>query len=61
VVIIYIIALGVGGKNLSSPPPETPATASAVLTFASTLAGFAITFSGMSSDFSVYFKSTVSS
>lgn len=61
VVIIYIIALGVGGKNLSSPPPPTPATASAVLSFASTLAGFAITFSGMSTDFSVYFKSTVSS
>ncbi|KAH6900976.1 purine-cytosine permease [Coprinopsis sp. MPI-PUGE-AT-0042] len=47
VVIIYIIALGL--------------PASAILNFASTLAGFVITFSGMSSDFSVYFKPTVSS
>ncbi|KAF8157054.1 NCS cytosine-purine permease [Crassisporium funariophilum] len=61
VLITYVIALGVGGKHLSSPAPATPATASAILSFASTLAGFAITFSSLSSDFTSYFRPNVSS
>ncbi|KAF8954891.1 cytosine-purine permease [Flammula alnicola] len=61
VLITFIIALGVGGKHLSSPPPAEPATASSILTFASTLAGFSITYSGLSSDFSSYFRPNVSS
>lgn len=60
VLITFIIALGVGGKHLSNPPPAEPATASAILSFASTLAGFAITFSGLSSDFTTYYRSDVS-
>ncbi|KAG5636249.1 hypothetical protein H0H81_008652 [Sphagnurus paluster] len=42
VVISFIVALGVGGKHLSSPPPSEPATVSAVFSFASTLAGFVV-------------------
>ncbi|PFH47937.1 hypothetical protein AMATHDRAFT_76967 [Amanita thiersii Skay4041] len=61
VFITFVVALGVGGKHLSSPPPETPATAASVLSFASTLAGFAITYSPLSSDFTSYFHPEVSS
>ncbi|KIL56924.1 hypothetical protein M378DRAFT_434337 [Amanita muscaria Koide BX008] len=55
--ITFLIALGVGGKSLSSPQPDSPATIPAILGFASTLAGFAITFSPLSSDFTIYFDS----
>ncbi|KAF8656966.1 hypothetical protein AX16_002321 [Volvariella volvacea WC 439] len=61
VLVTYLVALGVGGKHLSSPPPPIPATASNVLSFASTLAGFAITWSPLSSDFTNYFNPGVSS
>lgn len=60
VFITFIIALGLGGKHLSSPPPPTPATPHSILSFASTLAGFTITYSGLSSDFTSYFKPNVS-
>lgn len=60
VLITCIIVLGVGGKHLSNPPPMEPATAAAVLSFASTLAGFSITYSGLSCDFTSYFRPTVS-
>ncbi|CAA7268419.1 unnamed protein product [Cyclocybe aegerita] len=60
VLVTFLVALGVGGKHLSSPPPAEPASAVAVLGFASTLAGFAITYSGMAADFSSYFKPSVS-
>ncbi|EEB90391.1 hypothetical protein MPER_11410, partial [Moniliophthora perniciosa FA553] len=40
VLIVYLVALGVGGKNLSSVPPPEPVTAARVLSFASTIAGF---------------------
>ncbi|EDR06733.1 cytosine-purine permease [Laccaria bicolor S238N-H82] len=55
VLITFIIALGVGGKHLANPPLAEPATAASVLGFAGTLAGFAITFSSLSSDFTTYY------
>ncbi|PPQ72986.1 hypothetical protein CVT24_000299 [Panaeolus cyanescens] len=61
VLITYVIALGVGGKHLFNPPPAEPATAASILSFASTLAGFAITYSSLSSDFTSYFQPNVSS
>ncbi|KAF8991743.1 cytosine-purine permease [Cyathus striatus] len=61
VLITFIIALGVGGKHLSNPPPATPATAASILSFASTLAGFAVTWSALSSDFTTYLRHDVSS
>ncbi|KAF8067891.1 cytosine-purine permease [Lyophyllum atratum] len=61
VVICFVVALGVGGKHLSNPPPAEPATAAAILSFASTIAGFVITYSPLSSDFTTYFKPNVSS
>ncbi|KAF8799756.1 cytosine-purine permease [Phlegmacium glaucopus] len=61
VIITFIIVCVVGGKHLSNPPPAVPATASTILNFASTLAGFAITCSTISSDYSSYYHPNVSS
>ena len=61
VLITFLVALGVGGKQLSNPPPSEPTSGPAILSFASTLAGFAITYSGLSSDFTSYFEIGVSS
>ncbi|KAF8726540.1 hypothetical protein AX14_007745 [Amanita brunnescens Koide BX004] len=55
VLISFLVALGVGGKHLSSPEPLQPATAAAVLNFGSTIAGFSITYSSLSSDFTTYY------
>ncbi|KAF9048223.1 hypothetical protein BDZ89DRAFT_1057799 [Hymenopellis radicata] len=56
VVIVFVVALGVGGKHISNVPAAEPATAAAILSFASTIAGFVITYSGLSSDFTIYFR-----
>ncbi|KJA26966.1 hypothetical protein HYPSUDRAFT_198737 [Hypholoma sublateritium FD-334 SS-4] len=61
VVVTFVVALGVGGKHLSDPPPFVPATAPAILSFASTLAGFSITYSGLACDFSSYYRPNASS
>lgn len=59
VLITFIIALGVGGKHLTDPPPTEPATVQAVLSFASTIAGFVVTYSPLSSDYTTYFRHDV--
>lgn len=59
VLVVYLVALGVGGKHLSNPPPAEPATAAAVLSFASTIAGFVITYCALGSDFTIYFSPSV--
>ncbi len=56
VVIVFVVALGVGGKHISNVPAAEPVTAAAVLSFASTIAGFVLTYSGLSSDFTIYFR-----
>jgi len=61
VVIAFVIALGVGGKHLSSPPPQVPPSPGSILSFASTIAGFVVTYSPLSSDFTSYFQPDVSS
>ncbi|KAI0827043.1 cytosine-purine permease [Trametes gibbosa] len=55
VLVGYLVALGVGGKHLGNPPPP-PATSAGILSFASTIAGFVITYCPLGSDFSIYFK-----
>ena len=60
VLVVYLVALGVGGKHLSDVPPAAPATASSILTFASTIAGFVITYSPLSSDYTIYMDEKVS-
>ncbi|KAF8434576.1 NCS cytosine-purine permease [Boletus edulis BED1] len=63
VLLAFLVALGVGGKNLhyATAPPAVPATASQVLSYAATIAGFVITYSAMASDFTMYFDPKVSS
>lgn len=62
VLLAFLVALGVGGKNLynANVEPALPATTSAVLSFAATIAGFVITFSAMASDFTMYYDPHVS-
>jgi purine-cytosine permease-like protein len=55
-----LVALGVGGKNLVNAQPSEPASAAAILSFASVIAGFVITYSAMASDFTMYYSPTVS-
>ncbi|KAF8223465.1 NCS cytosine-purine permease [Tricholoma matsutake] len=61
VVITFVIALGVGGKHLTNPPPVVPTNPGSILSFASTIAGFVVTYSPLSSDFTSYFQPDVSS
>ncbi|KIP10745.1 hypothetical protein PHLGIDRAFT_100554 [Phlebiopsis gigantea 11061_1 CR5-6] len=61
VLIVYVVALGIGGKHLINPPPAEPADAATILSFAATIAGFVITYAPLSSDFTTYFKPEVSS
>lgn len=58
--MVYLVALGVGGKQLSSPPASEPTTARAVLSFGSILAGFVLTYSPMGSDYTTYMDTRVS-
>lgn len=60
VLIAFLVALGVGGKNLYNAQPAEPATAATILSFASIIAGFVITYSAMASDFTMYYSPTVS-
>lgn len=60
VLVVFVVALGVGGKHLINPPPAEPATANSILTFASTIAGFVVTYSPISSDYTIYYHPRVS-
>ena len=57
VLTAFLVASVVGGKHLSNPPPAVPATVSAILTFASTFAGFSIGYSPFNCDFTNYCES----
>ncbi|KAI0777793.1 cytosine-purine permease [Trametes elegans] len=61
VLVVYLVALGVGGKHIENPTPVEPATAPAILSFAATIAGFVITYSPLASDFTIYYKHDVPS
>jgi len=61
VVLALIIATCVGGKHFSDAPTAPPATASQVLTFGATIAGFTMTWSLIGSDYTTYFHPDVSS
>ncbi|KXN87084.1 Purine-cytosine permease fcyB [Leucoagaricus sp. SymC.cos] len=60
VIITFAIALGLGGKHLGDVTFE-PATARGVLSFASTLAGFTVTYTPLGSDYTTYFREDVKS
>ncbi|KAG6334992.1 hypothetical protein ID866_4093 [Astraeus odoratus] len=61
VLLAFVVALGVGGKHLYNVPPAEPATADTILSFASVIAGFVITYSAMASDFTMYYDPRVPS
>ncbi|KAJ7485496.1 permease for cytosine/purines, uracil, thiamine, allantoin-domain-containing protein [Mycena latifolia] len=56
VVIIFLIAVGLGGKNFQHFAPVEPATAPTILSFAAVIAGFVLTWSPLASDFSCYMR-----
>ena len=60
VLIVYIVALGVGGKHLSNPPAASPTTAASALSFASVIAGFVLTYAPLGSDYTTYMDPKVS-
>ena len=55
VLVAFVVALGVGGKHLTSPPAE-PATVQDILSFSGVIAGFTITYAPLSSDFTMYYS-----
>ena len=60
VLVSLVVASAIGGKHLFNTPPVAPATASAILSFASTLAGFLIAYSPLSSNYTNYCQPNVS-
>ncbi|KAJ7073534.1 permease for cytosine/purines, uracil, thiamine, allantoin-domain-containing protein [Mycena belliarum] len=56
IVIIFLIAVGLGGKNFQHFASVEPATASTILSFAAVIAGFVLTWSPLASDFSCYMR-----
>ncbi|KAL1742518.1 permease for cytosine/purines, uracil, thiamine, allantoin-domain-containing protein [Schizophyllum fasciatum] len=61
VVIVYVVALGVGGKHLRNFEGAAPATPGTVLSFAATIVGFVVTYAPLASDFTIYFRPGISS
>ena len=60
VVLVFIIATCVSGKHFADAPAALPATASQILTFGATIAGFTMTWAIISSDYTTYFHPGVS-
>jgi len=62
VLLVYLSLLGEGGSRLKDAPlPAVPATAGTILSFASVIAGFVISYVGLMMDFTAYFTPKVSS
>ncbi|KAG8746684.1 hypothetical protein FRC10_003988 [Ceratobasidium sp. 414] len=59
ILIVYLVVLGIGGKHLS-PSPMPSASPRAVLSYASTVAGFVISYAPLMSDYTNYMRSEVS-
>jgi len=55
VLVAFVVALGVSGEHLTSPPPG-PAGVQAILSFAGVIAGFTITYAPLGSDFTMYYS-----
>jgi hypothetical protein len=57
--LVFVVVAGVGGKHFVDTP-AAPATVVQVFSFGATVAGNMITWSGVSSDYTVYFHPRVS-
>ncbi|KAF8480312.1 NCS cytosine-purine permease, partial [Russula ochroleuca] len=58
--LVFVVATGAGGKHFIDTP-VAPATAAQIFSFAATIAGFIMTWSAFSSDYTAYFHPRVSS
>lgn len=58
VVLTFVIVLGLGGPHLGEATFK-PATAQAVLSYASTLAGFTIAWTPLGADYTIYYREDV--
>ncbi|KAF8189306.1 hypothetical protein BJ912DRAFT_377421 [Pholiota molesta] len=56
ILITFMIVVGVGGKHLNNLPPTIAPTASSILGFAGTQAGYMITWSGFAADYAIYLQ-----
>ncbi|KAF8699179.1 purine-cytosine permease (2.A.39) family, partial [Rhizoctonia solani] len=54
IVMVYIVALGCGGKQLTDLAPVVPASSVTVLCFAASIAGYMISWSTLASDYTIY-------
>ncbi|CAE6537049.1 unnamed protein product [Rhizoctonia solani] len=54
IVMVYLVALGCGGKHLTNLPPVVPASSVTVLCFAATIAGYMISWATLASDYTIY-------
>ncbi|KAB5593993.1 Purine-cytosine permease fcyB [Ceratobasidium theobromae] len=54
IVMVYIVALGCGGKHLTNMPPVIPASSVTVLCFTASIAGYLISWSTLASDYTIY-------
>ncbi|KAI0290938.1 NCS cytosine-purine permease [Multifurca ochricompacta] len=61
VLLVFLVAVGVGGENFVNTPAAAPATASQILTFGATIAGFTLTWAAFGADYTAYFHPSVSS
>jgi len=57
--LVFVVATGVGGKHFVDTP-AAPATAAQIFSFGATVAGFVMTWSSVSSDYTAYFHPSVS-
>ena len=60
VTIVFIITVGIAGKHFTNVPPQAPATASTVLSFAGTIAAFVVSWTVLPADYTMYMPPTVS-
>ncbi|KAG8701723.1 hypothetical protein FRC08_003929 [Ceratobasidium sp. 394] len=60
IVMVYLTALGCGGKHLTNIPPPIPASSVTVLCFAASIAGYMISWATLASDYTIYLDKTAS-
>ncbi|KDN48573.1 hypothetical protein RSAG8_02560, partial [Rhizoctonia solani AG-8 WAC10335] len=60
IVMVYLVALGCGGKHLTNLPPVVPASSVTVLCFAASIAGYMISWSTLASDYTIYLDPSAS-
>ncbi|KAH7341411.1 cytosine-purine permease [Rhizoctonia solani] len=60
IVMVYLVALGCGGKHLMDLPPVVPASSVTVLCFAASIAGYMISWATLASDYTIYLDQSAS-